>query len=53
MKDVKLSGNGSLLMAVSGSPTPKVFSREGREVVRLIRGDMYLRDLSHTEGHVR
>ena len=39
-----------VLVATSGSQ-PRVLDREGKEVLRFVRGDMYLRDQSNTKGH--
>ena len=30
---------------------PAVFDKEGLELLRFVRGDMYLADASHTKGH--
>lgn len=33
----------------TGSCQPKVYDRDGQEVIKFVRGDMYLRDLSNTK----
>ena len=39
-----------LLLATSGSQ-PRVLDREGKELLKFIKGDMYLRDMANTKGH--
>ena len=36
---------------VSGSSQPKVYDRDGHELGELPKGDMYIRDATHTKGH--
>jgi len=43
--------SGDKFIACTGSCQPKVYTRDGEEVITFVRGDMYLRDLSHTKGH--
>jgi len=45
-------GGGSQFFVVTGSATPRVYDREGKELIRFQKGDMYLKDLTHTKGHV-
>jgi hypothetical protein len=45
------SSTGDRLIVGTGSCQPKVFDRDGADVIRFVRGDMYLRDLSNTKGH--
>jgi WD40 repeat protein len=40
---------GDKFIACTGSCQPKVFTRDGDEVITFVRGDMYLRDLSNTK----
>jgi WD repeat-containing protein 70 len=34
------------------SPTPSVFDRNGKELIDLIKGDPFMKDMSHTKGHI-
>lgn len=43
--------SGDKFVACTGSCQPKVYSRDGEEIITFVRGDMYLRDLSNTKGH--
>ena len=45
------SPSGDRFIVSAGSCQPKVYDREGEELIKFIRGDMYLRDLSNTKGH--
>ena len=45
------SPSGDRFIAATGSVQPKVFDRDGKELIKFVRGDMYLRDLSNTKGH--
>lgn len=46
------SPSGETFLAVTGSPQPKVYDREGKELGQFVRGDMYIRDQKNTKGHV-
>jgi WD repeat-containing protein 70 len=45
------SPSGDKYVVCTTSCQPKVFTREGEDVIMFCRGDMYLRDLSNTKGH--
>lgn len=45
------SPSGDRFVVATGSAQPKVFDRDGKEVIKFVKGDMYLRDLSNTKGH--
>ena len=44
--------SASQVLVISATPQPKLFSRDGEEMKEYIKGDMYLRDLNNTKGHV-
>lgn len=46
------SPTGDAFFVVTGSPQPKVYDRDGKEQGELPRGDMYIRDMKNTKGHV-
>lgn len=48
---VSHSPSGDRFIVATGSPQPKVYDRDGKEIIKFVRGDMYLRDLSNTKGH--
>lgn len=52
MRDIKFSNRGDMFLVVSGSPSPKLFDRDGAEIAEFYRGDMYIRDLKRTNGHI-
>ena len=45
------SPTGDRLLVATSSAQPRVFDREGKEVLKFLRGDMYLRDMANTKGH--
>lgn len=34
------------------NPPPQIYDRDGREKGEFVRGDMYIRDMKNTKGHV-
>jgi WD40 repeat protein len=43
---------GGQLLCVSAHPQAKILTRDGEVSVEFIKGDMYLRDMHNTKGHV-
>ncbi|KAI0114998.1 WD40 repeat-like protein [Daldinia grandis] len=43
---------GSLFLCISAHPQAKILSRDGDIVTEFVKGDMYLRDMKNTKGHV-
>ncbi len=43
---------GSVFLCISAHPQAKIISRDGDIVTEFIKGDMYLRDMHNTKGHV-
>ncbi|KAJ9049157.1 hypothetical protein DSO57_1027608 [Entomophthora muscae] len=50
--DLQYSLSGDQLLVIAGGMQAKIFSREGQELMKFMKGDPYLRDLRHTKGHV-
>lgn len=46
------SPSGDAFLVVTGSPQSKLYDRDGKELGEMIRGDMYIRDMKNTKGHV-
>ncbi|KAL2124023.1 hypothetical protein VTJ04DRAFT_388 [Mycothermus thermophilus] len=44
--------SGSVFLCVTAHPQPKIMSRDGDIVTEFVKGDMYLRDMHNTKGHV-
>lgn len=42
----------SQVLVVSATPQPKIVSRDGETLTEFAKGDMYLRDMRHTKGHI-
>jgi WD40 repeat protein len=40
------------VLVISATPQAKIFSRDGDELTQFVKGDMYLRDMNNTKGHV-
>uniref|UniRef100_A0A061QZ94 Wd repeat-containing protein 70-like n=1 Tax=Tetraselmis sp. GSL018 TaxID=582737 RepID=A0A061QZ94_9CHLO len=49
---VSFSPSGEAFLVVTGSACPKVYDRDGRELGEFPRGDMYIRDMKNTKGHI-
>ncbi|KAI3337428.1 WD repeat domain-containing protein [Xylariaceae sp. AK1471] len=43
---------GGIFLCVSAHPQAKIMSRDGDIIAEFVKGDMYLRDMNHTKGHV-
>ena len=52
IRAVSWSPSGDAFMVVPASAEPKVLDRDGRELGFFTRGDMYIRDLKNTRGHI-
>jgi WD40 repeat protein len=48
---LSFSPTGDRFLAATSSVQPAVFDKEGRELLRFVRGDMYLADSANTKGH--
>ena len=44
--------SGSVFLCITAHPQAKVMSRDGDLLTEFVKGDMYLRDMHHTKGHV-
>lgn len=42
----------SSVLVISATPQAKIFSRDGEELKGFVKGDMYLRDMHNTKGHI-
>lgn len=40
------------VLVISATPQAKIFSRDGEVLTEFVKGDMYLRDMHNTKGHV-
>jgi len=40
------------ILVIPALPQAMIFSRDGEEMVKFVKGDMYLRDLNNTKGHI-
>jgi WD40 repeat protein len=40
------------ILVVTAFPQAKIFSRDGEEITEFVKGDMYLRDMHNTKGHI-
>lgn len=46
------SPSGDRFIVATGSCIPKIFDREGEMIIQFCKGDMYIRDLANTKGHL-
>ena len=44
--------SGSVFLCISAHPQAKILSRDGDIVTEFVKGDMYLRDMHNTKGHI-
>ncbi len=42
----------SQMLVITALPQAKIFSRDGELITEFVKGDMYLRDMHNTKGHV-
>lgn len=42
----------SQVLIISATPQAKIFSRDGDVLTEFVKGDMYLRDMHNTKGHI-
>ena len=40
------------MLVVTALPQAKIFSRDGELITEFVKGDMYLRDMNNTKGHI-
>ena len=48
---LSFNNSGSNLLVSAGKNTIKIYTRDGIEVQETMKGDMYIRDMTHTRGH--
>ena len=51
IRSMAYSSDGSSILIGTRSAQPRILSRDGQELVRFVRGDVYVRDPSKTIGH--
>ncbi|GAO18411.1 uncharacterized protein UV8b_02828 [Ustilaginoidea virens] len=44
--------SGGTFLCVSAHPQAKIMSRDGQILTEFVKGDMYLRDMNNTKGHI-
>ncbi|KAL3419439.1 WD repeat-containing protein [Phlyctema vagabunda] len=44
--------SGGTFLCISAHPQAKIMSRDGEVLAEFVKGDMYLRDMNNTKGHV-
>lgn len=52
VNDVQFSISGDSILVATGSNQAKLFDRDGALLSEFVKGDNYIRDLRHTDGHV-
>ncbi|ORY54604.1 WD40-repeat-containing domain protein [Leucosporidium creatinivorum] len=50
--DAQFSPSGNAILVACGTDQAKLFDRDGLETAEFKKGDVYIRDLRHTDGHV-
>jgi WD40 repeat protein len=49
---VSWSPSGDAFLCVTGSAQPRFYDRDGKLLGECARGDMYIRDMKNTKGHI-
>lgn len=49
---VEFSPSGGVVLCVAAHPQAKILSRDGEVITEFVKGDMYLRDMNNTKGHI-
>jgi len=44
--------SGSIFLCITAHPQAKIMSRDGEVLTEFVKGDMYLRDMNNTKGHI-
>ncbi|CAI5481558.1 unnamed protein product [Closterium sp. Yama58-4] len=52
VRAVSFSPSADLFITATGNAQAKVYDRDGRSKGEFVRGDMYIRDLRNTKGHI-
>ncbi|KAG6334921.1 hypothetical protein ID866_4163 [Astraeus odoratus] len=52
VNDLKYSNDGQHFLVISATIQAKLYDRDGEEKATFIKGDMYIRDMKNTAGHV-
>ncbi|KAI8616061.1 WD40-repeat-containing domain protein [Chytriomyces sp. MP71] len=52
IRDLQFSPSGDQFLIASGSNQAKLYDREGNSLLEYNKGDMYLRDMKNTKGHI-
>ncbi|KAI8833777.1 WD40-repeat-containing domain protein [Chytriomyces cf. hyalinus JEL632] len=52
IRDLQYSNSGDQFLIASGSNQAKLYDREGSSIAEYMKGDMYLRDMKNTKGHI-
>lgn len=52
VNDLKYSNDGQQFLVISATIQAKLYDRDGEEKATFIKGDMYIRDMKNTAGHV-
>jgi WD40 repeat protein len=51
IQSISHSPNGDRFVVATGSATPFIYDKDGQFIIKFIKGDMYIRDLTQTKGH--
>ena len=49
VKCISHSPSGDRFIVGTGSASPIIYDKEGQQIIKLIKGDMYIRDLVNTK----
>ena len=52
IRNLSFSINNNDLLVIAGNSQPKILNRDGKEIAECIKGDMYIKDMNQTKGHI-
>lgn len=52
LKSASFNNSGQKIFVSGGSAKPKLLTRDGKEIIEFLRGDMYISDVCFSRGHI-
>ena len=52
IKNLSFNVSSHEILVIASNAQPKIINRDGKELIECIKGDMYIKDMNQTRGHV-
>lgn len=52
IRNLSFNGSSNEILVIASNAQPKIINRDGKELLECIKGDMYIKDMNQTRGHV-